>query len=315
MGENTSIEWTATILPDGTSVPGHTFNPWWGCIEVSPGCQNCYAETWANRYGHDIWGPAKTTNRRLFGEKHWAEPLKWDKAAAKAGVRRRVFCASMADVFEDHPQVVEARQRLFEIIDRTVNLDWLILTKRPENVERLSPVGWWEEPGKWQNIWLGTSVEDQKRADERIPHLLKIPAVVRFLSVEPLLGPVDLWEGRYKLPGVGRGSAFNWGKGVDWVIVGGESGPDARPMHYDWVTRLRDDTIAAGAAFFFKQWGEYVPVHQAPHTTPIVGLRAYPMDDHYNEYVVKVGKKAAGHFLDGKVHHDFPVYESKLTAF
>lgn len=165
--ENSKIEWTT-----------HTFNPWWGCVKVSAGCEHCYAETFSKRTGHSIWGPAKTTSRRLFTDKHWAEPLKWNETAQQAGERHRVFCASMADVFEDHPQVIDARQRLFELIDRTPYLDWLLLTKRPENIRRLWPFGWYDDQYTWPNIWLGTSVENQIAADTRIPHLLGIPATV-----------------------------------------------------------------------------------------------------------------------------------------
>ena len=180
MGQDSKIEWTH-----------HTFNHWWGCIKVSPGCEHCYAETLSKRYGHSIWGPAKTTQRRTFGEKHWVEPLKWDRLAQVSGERKRVFCASMADVFEDHPQLPSEREKLWALIEQTPMLDWLLLTKRPENVNRMLP-DMWELGGLPSNIWIGTSVENQEQADKRIPELLKVPARVRFLSCEPLLGPVDL---------------------------------------------------------------------------------------------------------------------------
>jgi protein gp37 len=229
MGETTGISWT-----------DHTFNPWWGCFKVSPGCANCYAETFSNRYGHDVWGPPKTTSRRLFGTAHWNEPLKWNEAAKRDERQHRVFCASMADVFEDHPLVASERNRLWMLIERTNSLDWLLLTKRPENVLRMSP--WHHNPDGliWPTVWLGTSVEDQQRADERIPALLEPehPVAVRFLSCEPLLGPVDLTP---------------WLDGLDWVIVGGESGPGHRAMNPDWARSLRDQCVGAGVAFFFKQ--------------------------------------------------------------
>jgi protein gp37 len=267
----------------------HTFNPWWGCEKVSPGCAHCYADTFSRRVGytdepHDgepgsqtgpkvrLWGPG--SERRMFGDKHWNEPLRWNREAEKAGTRALVFCASMADVFEDRPELVAPRARLFALIQETPHLDWLLLTKRPENAARL-----WGEAADvattsirdvevWpRNIWLGTTVEDQRRADERIPHLLAVPAVVRFLSCEPLLGPVDLFAAMF-----GEGYAFKGehpdipgcntlqfvdglGHGVDWVIAGGESGPGARPMHPDWARSLRDQCAAAGVPFLFKQWG------------------------------------------------------------
>lgn len=230
MGENSKIEWTH-----------HTFNPIWGCVKVSPGCEHCYAETFAKRTGHAIWGPAATTERRTFGDKHWDEPRKWNDEAAEVGERRRVFCASMADVFEEHPQLRNERFRLWHLIGKTPALDWLLLTKRPENVASMVPAQW-SADGYPANVWVGTSTENQHYANKRIPELLYVPARVRFLSVEPLLGPLDLSE--YLSEG-----------GIHWAIVGGESGPKARPMNPDWVRSLRDQCNAAGVAFLFKQWG------------------------------------------------------------
>ena len=245
MGENSKIEWTH-----------HTFNYVWGCVKVSPGCEHCYAETFAKRTGHIIWGPAATTQRRTFGDKHWQEPLKWNEDAVKAGERRRVFCASMADVFEDHPQLPAERLRLWKLIEQTPALDWLLLTKRPENIADMVP-GWWTADGYPSNVWIGTSVENQAAADKRIPVLATIPADVRFLSCEPLLGPVDLtpWLGERGWTQVARGVRTRQGPLVDWVICGGESGPRARPMHPDWARSLRDHCQAAGVAFFMKQMG------------------------------------------------------------
>lgn len=256
MGKATDISWT-----------DHTFNPWWGCMKVSAGCEHCYALTLATRWGHNIWGPAKTTARRLFSDKHWQEPLKWNAEAEAAGVRRRVFCASMADVFEDHPMVVPSRYRLWSLIESTPALDWLILTKRPENVAHMLPAGY------WPNIWLGTSTEDQLRADERVPTLLhyrdRVP--VLFLSVEPQIGPVDLSEflPYYTACGASRDpetqAALNdlfravvrrmGGPPLDWIIVGGESGPGHRPFDLAWARSLRDQCRAHGIAFHYKQFG------------------------------------------------------------
>jgi protein gp37 len=229
MGKNTNIEWCDA-----------TFNPWWGCFKVSPGCTNCYAETFAKRVGQQIWGPPATTERRFFGDKHWAEPLKWNADAAAAGERRRVFCASMSDVFEDHPMLPAQRRRLWNLIEDTPHLDWLLLTKRPENVATMLPQKY------WPNVWLGTSTEDQQRADERVPVLLRYRDLVPvlFLSVEPMLGPIDLTYVPYI-----------YTARLDWVIVGGESGPRHRPFEVDWARSLRDQCHAAGAAFHFKQHG------------------------------------------------------------
>lgn len=234
MGQKTSIAWCH-----------HTFSPWHGCTKVSPGCLNCYAEKLSNRFNPGLWGP--NAGRKIAGDRAWAEPLRWDRAAAKAGERRRVFCGSMCDVFEDRPDLIRARIRLFEIIATTPRLDWLLLTKRPDHAAY-----WWdritraatgeslrEDP--WPNVWLGVSVEDQQRSDERIPILLSIPAAVRFLSVEPLLGPVNLspWLSR----------------GLHWVIAGGESGPSARPCRLEWIRDLVRQCRDAGVSCFVKQLG------------------------------------------------------------
>jgi protein gp37 len=229
MGQNSTIEWTH-----------HTFNPWWGCTKVSPGCTHCYAETISNRYGHDIWGPRK--DRRVFGNNHWQEPLKWNSKAEQLGERMRVFCASMADAFEDNPSIAEERTKLWTVIEETPMLDWLLLTKRPENMLRFAP---WRE--KWpDNVWAMTSVENQEQAEKRIPMLAKVPAAIKGLSVEPLLESVDL------LP---------WLKDIGWVIVGGESGVKARPMNPKWALDIRDQCFSANIPFFFKQWGEWMPLN------------------------------------------------------
>lgn len=254
MGEGSNIEWTH-----------HTFNPWWGCTRVSPGCERCYAETWARRFGVG-WGVK--AERRLFGDKHWREPYKWAAAAERAGERHRVFCASMADVFEDRPELRAPRSRLFELIEDTPALDWLVLTKRPENVLGLAPK-MRHVTGLMEHMWIGTTVEDQRRAEERIPHLLRIPARVRFLSCEPLLGPVDLrrWvfdreaamsRMRNGPAAMSREQADDYiAEAVDWVIVGGESGPGARPMHPDWALSILGQCAAAGTPAFVKQLGSY----------------------------------------------------------
>lgn len=233
----------------------HTFNPWWGCQRISPGCEHCYAETFDRRvHGKDKthWGP--TAARRFFGEAHWAQPLKWEAAAVKAGERHRVFCASMADVFEDREGLIAERKKLFRLIRGTPNLDWLLLTKRPENIARLWPFSTAPGPKSWPNIWLGTTVEDQLRAVERIPHLAAVDAAVRFLSCEPLLEQIDLskWLDEDETGFVSV---------VRWVIIGGESGAGARPFNVAWARKLVNqcrDGGRAEAAPFVKQLGAHV---------------------------------------------------------
>jgi protein gp37 len=226
MGKTTGISWC-----------DHTFNPWWGCTKVSSGCANCYAETFSKRTTVlPLWGD--DARRRFFGEKHWREPLAWDRVAAKSGVRAKVFCGSMCDVFEDRQDLYRPRVQLWNLVRSTSNLQWLLLTKRPENMDCLLPWGKDPKDSPWFNVWLGTSVENQAMADERIPHLLKCPAAVRFLSIEPMLSPVDLTQ---------------WIGKSDLVIVGGESGPKRRPFNKDWSRSIRDQCQAAGVPFFFKQ--------------------------------------------------------------
>lgn len=231
MGRTTTINWTDA-----------TWNPWWGCVRVSPGCKFCYAETLAHRWGLDVWGP--TAERRMMSDDYWKKPVAWDQQARKTGKRVRVFCASMADVFEDRADLEEPRGRLWNLIQHTPNLDWLLLTKRPENIAYLYPAEWPTHPidndPAPSNVWLMTTTEDQVSFDKRLPHLATIPAVVRGLSVEPMLGPVDLYHFQ------GR---------IDWVICGGESGPGARPMSLEWARDLRDQCDRFGIPFWFKQLG------------------------------------------------------------
>ena len=204
MAKHSPIEWTH-----------HTFNPWWGCVKVSTACKHCYAESFSNRFHKGKYWGARS-ERRLFGDKHWSDPLGWNDEAEKEGVRRRVFCASMADWAEDRSDLDESRLQLYALIEQTPWLDWLLLTKRIEHVSSVSPWG-----NHWpDNVWLGTTVENQKYAELRVPELIKHPAAVKFLSCEPLLGAVDL-------------SA--WVEAIDWVIAGGESGPKSRPMNPRWT--------------------------------------------------------------------------------
>lgn len=251
MGQQTGIEWT-----------DHTFNIAWGCMKVSPGCANCYADTLSRRYGHDVWGPAKTTARRTFGPKHWNDPIRWNRDAEKAGVRRRVFCSSMCDVFEDHPTIDAEREKLWPLIRATPWLDWQLLTKRPERIKANLPDDWNDG---YSNVWLGTSVESQPYA-WRAFELCNVRAAVHFISAEPLLDRVDLasieitpreifnaYEGYVTRDGA-DGDYLTVGR-VRWVIAGGESGAKARPMDLEWARLLRDQCETFEAAYFLKQLG------------------------------------------------------------
>ncbi|MFP4889289.1 phage Gp37/Gp68 family protein [Paraburkholderia sp. EG304] len=303
MSENSKIEWT-----------DHTFNPWEGCQKVGPGCDHCYAETRNARFSGGTainWGPGAP--RRRTSPANWRKPLAWnaahDEFFAVHGRRQRVFCASLADVF-DNAVDPTWRRDLFNLIAKTPNLDWLLLTKRIGNVmQMISETAQYrfdleciESPRLPDNVWLGATVVNQAEADRDIPKLLAVPARVRFLSMEPLLGPVNLWlptrtwtnsagdttcdhccngdrcddpthyergmpEWRVRCPHC-RGTGN--GKPIDWVIVGGESGTDARPMHPSWPRALRDQCAAAGVPFLFKQWGEWTPSENVQRQTGVV---------------------------------------------
>ena len=281
MGKNSSIEWT-----------DHTFNPWWGCAKVSPGCENCYAETWARRVGEKVWGPRQS--RRFFGEKHWNEPLRWNSDAESQQRRKRVFCASMADVFELRKDLDPWREQLWRLIGITTWLDWLLLTKRPENIAEQIP--WIQDWPK--NVWLGTTVENQKYADERVPILLQFPAKCRFLSCEPLLGQVNL-------------SAWTTNRstksyGIDWVIAGGESGANARVMLPGWAKSLRDQCQKSDIPFHFKQWGHWAPVADPKNESSRV-QRFWDDVMGVEIFMEPKGKKTAGRHLDGATWNQFPV--------
>jgi protein gp37 len=218
----------------------HTHNIAWGCQKVSEECDHCYAEVFAKRVGLKIWGPAKTTTRRILSDRYWLQPLKWDRAAAAAGERHRVFCSSMADVLEDHPTVESQRPRLWELIGATPNLDWLLLTKRPENAPRMLPETWWEF-GLPTNVWFGTTAGNQKRLDQRWPHLRAIPARVRFVSIEPMLGPVRPPDDAKHL--------------LHWAIIGGETAPDGvrTELDVDAAVDSADRFHDLGIPVFTKQ--------------------------------------------------------------
>jgi protein gp37 len=242
MAENSGIEWTT-----------HTFNPWIGCTKVSPACDHCYAEAWDKRFDGQRWGPHADRTRT----KTWGNPVKWNRQAADTGTRPRVFCASLADVFDNHKSIQDAwRRELWLLIEQTPNLDWLLLTKRPQNIKTYAPWKWGEWP---DNIWIGTTVENQKTAEQRIWPLLQVPARVRFVSCEPLIGPLDLTsvanpyaESVNAL--TGKIADDHWVANLNWVITGGESGTHFRPAKADWFRSLRDQCAASGVPFLFKQW-------------------------------------------------------------
>ncbi len=323
--KDTKIEWCH-----------HTVNFWWGCTKVSPACAHCYAETITKMFGRGraSWGPGG--RRWLRHEAAAAELIKLDKSARKRGVRERVFINSMSDTFEDRADLSAARNLLFVTAEKLTNLDILLLTKRPENVlpmvEAIRKHWDAEKLPFFPHIWVGTTVENQEMAAERIPHLLKIPAAVRFLSCEPLLGPVDLTAVQQTVAPGFFGDCLQWyhrgachvTEGIEfptisWVIAGGESGGSARPMHPDWVNGLRDQCQEAGVPFHFKQWGEWLPATilnggQFQVSTPAEhpGPKR-PGFHHWNRIFsddknisARVGKMAAGRLLDGREWNEFP---------
>lgn len=373
--ENSKIEWTT-----------HTFNPVMGCTKVSPACKNCYAERDMDmRLGKVQWGPNGT--RVLTSAQNWKKPLSWNRDAlltvgdgpffGKVD-RPRVFCASLADVFEEwsgpilshhgvpvmicenghhdewnwatppksipcshecgkdmRPMTMDdVRNRLFKLIDETPMLDWLLLTKRPENILKMWPMHHdasadepiWFRP----NVWLGATAENQDWANQRVPHLLDCRKLspVLFLSCEPLLGPIDLRRAHMTTK-----TPTNWPNPtrVDWVIAGGESGPNARPSHPDWFRSLRDQCQEKDIAFLFKQWGEWAPASSEfgmyGHVMPDSGVTeggtqctwidwdgqtACPSASALTDQayaIAKVGKKRTGRKLDGQLHDAFPMVE------
>ena len=283
MALNSKIEWT-----------DHTFNPWWGCTKVSTACANCYAETWAKRTGYKIWG--QRSPRRFLSESYWQQPYRWNQIAKKSGRADRVFCASMADVFEWRADLTPWRKRLWTMILETPNLDWLLLTKRPHLVMRLVP--WCDA---WPtNVWIGATVETQAWAEKRIPHLAEIPARVRFLSCEPLRGRINLEPWLYA--GL-----------INWVIAGGESGPNARPSEPIWFRDLRDQCRRNHIPFHFKQWGDWAPIDAVSSKTPPASI----LDDRrWSVKLGRFGKRTSGRTLDGRTWDGIPHTQdgSKLNA-
>ena len=307
MSENSKIEWCH-----------HTFNPWIGCTKVGPGCDNCYAEADFDKRRHVVqWGAGQPRKRTAMST--WAMPLRWNAKAERLGVRYRVFCASLADVF-DNEVPAEWRHDLFDLIERTPHLDWLLVTKRIGNVRQMIPDRW--SVCMPPNLWLGITVVNQAEADRDIPKLLGLKVSVRFLSMEPLLGHVDLrdppndiGEPRYSYMDAELDSR------IHWVIVGGESGPKARPMYPLWARALRDQCAAAGVPFLFKQHGEWLATDFCDDDTAMIPNKSVVyvrLDGSFHDgsegvdffggdqETAWVGKKAAGRLLDGALHDGYP---------
>jgi protein gp37 len=302
----TSIEWT-----------DFSFNPWTGCTKVSNACDFCYAESWAKRSGHVTWGE----ERRRTSASNWQQPIKWDRQAQNEGRRDRVFCASLADVFDNQ---VPSRWRddLWHLIEQTPHLDWLLLTKRPQNIPKMLPdvrTGTKPWGNGWANVWLGTTCENQEIWDRNVEVLGRIPAVVHFVSVEPMLGPID--SGNAFDDAIPDGSPY---RPIKWVICGGESGPHARPMHPEWARGLRDQCVAAGVPFYFKQWGAWTPGENVQRQAGTIttaewfsGRWLFNSENLASEgghrddepTVYRVGKKAAGRLLDGREWSKHPALD------
>lgn len=362
MADNTAIEWTDRTwnpvrarrrLASGEVRTG------WHCEHASPGCAHCYAERFNAWVGTQLaYKPGHRADIEIFlDEKLLLAPLRWRKPQS-------VFLSSMTDVFAWFVSD-EMLDRMFAVMALCPHLDFQVLTKRSDRMrayfergadqarkaiyalanerkidkiagdrrlfEAINRLAKWPLP----NAWLGVSVEDQARADERIPDLLATPAAVRFLSCEPLLSELDLTAIPFRhVPSgvVGRSNVLSstMGPAIHWVIAGGESGPAARPMHPDWARALRDQCRAAGVPFFFKQWGEWLPWEpdHAPtwrsqagglidgNCIPDMDTNEDPRakrwsDDCFYDGVdicvhELVGKRAAGRLLDGRTHDEFP---------
>lgn len=293
MSSTSTIEWTEA-----------TWNPVTGCRKVSEGCDNCYAETFAERWR----GIPDHPFEQGFDVRLWPDrltlPLRWRKP-------RKVFVNSMSDLFIDEVGD-EFVAQVFAVMVAAPQHTFQVLTKRPGRMRSLlSSEAFWRLVSAglgrlWSTtppaplrctpswIWLGVSAESQKWADVRIPALLATPATVRFVSAEPLLGPIRMDPSWLAVPGQGIRQGC-----LSWVIVGGESGPRARPMHPDWARSLRDQCCDAGVAFFFKQWGAWAPL--VPGVAPGREIRAYP-----GGLLQRVGKKAGGRLLDERTWDEMP---------
>ena len=286
MASFSKIEWTDS-----------TFNPWVGCTKIKrPGdkpsaCDFCYAEKWAKRSGQVKWG---NHARRRTTESYWRAPLSWNARAKdfqrKFGRRRRVFCASLADVFDNQANA-EWRGDLFELIRRCDQIDWQLLTKRPQNMKKMLPRDWGDG---YPNVWLGTTAEDEQAYYQRVTHLLALPAVVRFVSYEPAIGPL--------------GNVDIGGQTPDWIIIGGESGVRAdlaRPTQPQWARDAISECQRHGVAPFLKQWGSY-------SNNPLVVEQGLTIKDAMRADPPENGK--GGGKLDDKIWREFPRVARKVVV-
>lgn len=316
MVENTRIEWA-----------DHTLNWWTGCEPVSPACAGCYAELWAKRAGRVF------SDRRLTTEHNRSMPFKWQgdyEWRRRHGRRPRVFVNSLSDFF-DNKVPNDWREAFFHTAKLTPNVIYMLLTKRIGNAVKMLPDDWGESG--YQNIWLGATMVTQEELQRDVLKLLRIPARVHFVSIEPMLGPMDLRTIVYgELPGISSTSlTFDALQGVwsgvaapvdlrerrralpealppiDWVIAGGESGPEARPSSLHWYRAIRDQCASAYTPFFFKQWGEWISASE--ESALVDGSRRlprmYPFPNS-TEVAVRLGKKKTGARLDGREHRHFP---------
>lgn len=259
MGQNSKIEWT-----------DHTFNPWMGCTKVSEACKFCYAESFTGQKKMVEW--VDKAPRRLTVGSNWLKPRAWDKKAQALDERHKVFCASLADIFDDHPSIQQSwRDALWLLIRNTPNLDWLLLTKRPENYQKFLPADWGDG---YHNVWLGISVENQQWADERIPVLAKTPAKVRFMSCEPLLGDIMLTTA----PLIDSNTMLTYGYDIHWCIIGGESGPvnKIRKLDVKSVELLIKQCDYFGIKVFFKQLGTVLAKYTNQQHSKGADFREYP---------------------------------------
>jgi protein gp37 len=306
MADRSAISWTDA-----------TFNPWMGCTKVGPGCDNCYAlDLVEGRFGRAKWGPGQPRSRT--SESNWRKVEIWNShpekliGSAWPGRKPRVFAASLADIFDNEVDP-DWRRDFFALVQRTPNLQWLIVTKRIGNVGSMLPADW---GAGYPNVMLLITVVNQKEAERDIPKLLNTPAEQRGLSIEPQLGHIHLgylgWPGGPTRARDGHnalvGARYHDGKMVerlpklDWVICGGESGPRARAIHPSWARSLRDQCAAVGIPFHFKQWGEYAPYDRGRVDGAVLATPGST-----DEPIQRFGKKLAGRKLDGVEHNDFPL--------
>ena len=276
------------VQNSNTGLCDYTFNPWYGCTKISPGCDSCWGEIWAKRRGLIEWGG----ERRLAGHVKWQQPFKWARRARETNMRPKVFCASLGDVFDD--QVPPSwREDLWSMIRATPELDWMLLTKRPENFVRYGPPDWGDG---WPHVMLGVSVEDERYV-HRISTLLRVAGdnARVFISYEPVLGPIGLLSDVWRPGDRPR---------LSWLICGGESGAGARPVHPDWIRAARDQCVKFGVSFFFRQWGEWALLdpRQTGRDGKTVTCHRWPDGTH----MFRVGTKLAGEELDGRLWRQMP---------